>query len=54
MRWEEAEVTVQTGEAFYLQGGHLADALEDSELIEFTAAEEYRRKAKHLAGRLEI
>jgi hypothetical protein len=46
-------LTVQTGEAFYLQGGHLADVLEDSELIEFTAAEEYRRKAKHLAGRLE-
>jgi hypothetical protein len=43
------ELAVQAGEAFHVRGGHLADALEDSELIEFTAAEPYRRKAAHLA-----
>lgn len=39
----------------YLARGRLryrfADALEDAELIEFTAAEDYRRKAGHLARR---
>jgi len=45
------ELTVEAGEAFHLRSGHLADALEDSELIEFTAAEPYRRKAEHLASR---
>jgi hypothetical protein len=45
------ELAVGAGEAFHLRGGHLADALEDSELIEFTAAEEYRRKAEHLDDR---
>jgi hypothetical protein len=37
------------GEGFHVRGGHLADALEDAELIEVTRAEEYRRKAAHLA-----
>jgi hypothetical protein len=36
------------GEAFHVRGGHLADILEDAELIEFTRAEDYRRKAEHL------
>lgn len=45
------ELAVGAGEAFHLRGGHLADALEDSELIEFTAVESYRRKAEHLASR---
>jgi hypothetical protein len=44
------ELAVGAGEAFHLRGGHLADALEDSELIEFTAAEAHRRKAEHIAG----
>lgn len=38
------------GEGFYVRRGHLADALEDVELIEVTDAEEYRRKAAHLAS----
>ncbi len=37
------------GEGFHIPGGHLAEALEDAELIEVTRAEEYRRKAAHLA-----
>jgi hypothetical protein len=37
------------GEGFHVSGGHLADALEDAELIEVTRAEEYRRKAEHLS-----
>jgi hypothetical protein len=42
---------VEAGEAFHVQAGHLADVLEDAELIEFTAADEYRRKAKHVKRR---
>jgi hypothetical protein len=38
----------EAGDAFHLQAGHLADALEDAELIEFTRAEDYRRKVEHL------
>jgi hypothetical protein len=41
-------VTVGAGEAFHLRAGHLADALADSELIELTRSDEYRRKAEHL------
>lgn len=37
------------GDAFHLKAGHLADVLVDAELIEFTRAQEYRRKADHLA-----
>ena len=38
------------GEAFHLRPGHLAEVREDAELIEFTRADEYRRKkAEHLA-----
>jgi hypothetical protein len=44
------ELAVEAGDAFHLRAGHLADALADSELIEFTAAEAYRRKAEHLAA----
>jgi len=40
---------VEAGDAFHLGAGHLADVLEDAELIEFTAADDYRRKAEHLA-----
>jgi hypothetical protein len=42
---------VEAGEAFHVRAGHLADVLEDAELIEFTRAEDYRRKAEHLARR---
>jgi hypothetical protein len=45
------ELVVGAGEAFHIRGGHIADALEDSELIEFTAADDYRRKAEHLEKR---
>jgi hypothetical protein len=47
------ELTVEAGEAFHRRGGHLADVQEDAELIEFTDAESYRRKAEHLAHRKE-
>jgi hypothetical protein len=45
------ELAVGAGEAFHLPAGHLAEVLEDAELIEFTATEDYRRKAAHLANR---
>lgn len=47
------ELAVEAGEAFHLRGGHLADVQGDAELIEFTDAESYRRKAEHLAHRKE-
>ena len=37
------------GDAFHVRGGHLVDVLDDSELIELTRSDEYRRKAEHLA-----
>ncbi|HVY78420.1 MAG TPA: hypothetical protein VG898_07945 [Solirubrobacterales bacterium] len=40
----------RAGEAFHLRTGHLAEVLEDAELIEFTDAGQYRRKAAHLAA----
>lgn len=43
-----AEREFSAGDAFHLRAGHLADALEDAELIEFTVASDYRRKAEHL------
>jgi hypothetical protein len=42
-------LSVQAGEAFHLRAGHLAEALEDAELIEFTDAGDYRRKAMQIA-----
>jgi quercetin dioxygenase-like cupin family protein len=44
-------LTARAGDAFHLRAGHVADVLEDAELIEFTSAEDYRRKAEHLASR---
>jgi quercetin dioxygenase-like cupin family protein len=44
-RFSDGEVReLSAGEAFHLRAGHLAGVLEDAELIEFTAAEDYRRK----------
>jgi len=43
------ELVAETGQAFHVRGGHLAEVLEDSELIEFTVAEDYHRKARHLS-----
>jgi hypothetical protein len=40
----------RAGDAFHLRAGHLTEVLEDAELIELTRAEEYRRKAAHLAS----
>ena len=49
-RFADGEMlTAREGDAFHLRAGHLADVLEDAELIEFTRAEDYRRKAAHLA-----
>jgi hypothetical protein len=46
-------LTAKAGDAFYVRAGHLAEVLEDAELIEFTPAEDYRLKAEHLARRVE-
>lgn len=42
-------LTVSAGEAFHLRPGHLAEVPDNTELIEFTPAEQYRSKAQHLA-----
>lgn len=42
------ELDVSEGQAFHVRAGHLADVLEDSELVEFTPAGQHRRKADHL------
>lgn len=50
-RFAEGEpLTVKAGDAAHVRAGHLADALADSVLIELTRAEDYKRKAEHLAG----
>jgi quercetin dioxygenase-like cupin family protein len=48
---DEGVLTVGAGDAFHLRAGHLAEVLEDAELIEFTDAAAYRRKARHLESR---
>jgi hypothetical protein len=50
-RWRTLEV--EAGDAFHVRPGHLADVLEQSELIEFTPAAAYRRKEEHLARQAE-
>lgn len=51
-RFADGEVReVEAGDAFHVRARHLVDVLEDAELIEFTRAEDYRRKAEHLEGR---
>lgn len=39
---------VDAGDAFHIRASHLADVLEDAELIEFTRSDDHRRKAEHL------
>lgn len=41
-----AILIAEPGDAFHLRPGHLADVIEDSVLIEFTGAADYRRKAE--------
>jgi hypothetical protein len=42
---------VAAGDSFHVRAGHLADVLEDAELIEFTPREEYWHKAEHVERR---
>lgn len=46
------EVEVEAGTAFRLPRGHVARALEDSVLLEFTSAAEQHRKDRRLAEHL--
>ena len=48
---EDGAMAAEAGEAFHLRAGHLADVLEDAELIGFTTADDHRRKAEHLERR---
>src|SRR5436305_3568988 len=43
-------LVADAGQAFHVRAGHLAEVLERAELIEFTPADAYRRKAQHLAA----
>lgn len=38
------------GEAFYWAGGHAPEALEDSEYVDFSPTEEFRRVVDHIAS----
>jgi quercetin dioxygenase-like cupin family protein len=45
-------LAVKAGEAFHLRAGHLAEVLEDADLIEFTPSGPYRLKQEHTAQRV--
>jgi hypothetical protein len=46
-------LAVRAGDAARVPGGHIADVLVDSILIELTATSEHRRKAAHVAAAAE-
>lgn len=46
---DAATLALAAGDVAHIRGGHLADALADSVLIELTPSRQYRRKAEHLA-----
>ena len=45
------EMEASAGQAFYVRSGHLAEVPEAAVLIEFTPADQYEAKVKHLAAR---
>lgn len=42
----------EANEAFHVRAGHIADVIEEAELIEFTPSSTYRLKQEHLADRI--
>jgi hypothetical protein len=42
----------EASEAFHVRAGHIADVIEEAELIEFTPSSAYRLKQEHLADRI--
>lgn len=47
------EMVLEAGDAYSMSPGHVGEALEEVEMIEFTPAEEYRRKNDHVRRVLE-
>jgi hypothetical protein len=52
MRTADGVETLEAGQLFHLTPGHLGEVLEDTEMVEFTPAEEFRRKSDHVARRI--
>lgn len=52
MRTADGVETLEAGQIFHLTPGHLGEVLEDTEMVEFTPAEEFRHKSEHVSGRL--
>jgi len=52
MRTMEGTETLEAGQLFHLIPGHLGEVLEDTEMVEFTPAEEFRQKSAHVAHRI--
>jgi hypothetical protein len=49
--WTETEPKIfNTGDAFYWAPGHAPEALEDTEYVEMSPAEQYNELIKHLSG----
>jgi hypothetical protein len=44
---------LQAGQLFHLAPGHVGIVLEDTEMVEFTPIDEYRRKSEFIAARLD-
>lgn len=48
MRTGNGEEIIEAGQAFHLEPGHLGEILEDTEMVEFTPTDEYRKKSEHV------
>ena len=52
MRTATGTEILEAGQIFHLTAGHIGEVLEDTEMVEFTPAEEFRRKSAHVADRI--
>ncbi|MFJ5798534.1 cupin domain-containing protein [Streptomyces decoyicus] len=50
MRTKEGTEEYQAGDAYYWAPGHAPEALEDSEFMEFSPTEEFRKVLDHIKG----
>ncbi|ELP66408.1 hypothetical protein ACKI1I_39410 [Streptomyces turgidiscabies] len=50
MRTDEGDETYEAGQAYYWGPGHVPVALEDSELVEFSPTDDFRKVIDHLTS----
>jgi hypothetical protein len=43
---------LEAGQIFHLTAGHIGEVLEDTEMVEFTPAGEFKRKSAHVSDRI--